>query len=139
MCVPEQYPLENYHTQLLQVLIGAPFYDGQTQRMTQEDIYLGMAWIDEHFAFIQLPEENPTIEQIIALTKIEILRRGCQGLVIDPFNELRHPKLNGQRSDEYISETLSTIRGFTRRSGIHTWVVAHPTKLEKQYPSRRPE
>ena len=92
MCVPEQYPLENYHTQLLQVSSAHRSMMDIPSGWSAEDIYLGMAWIDEHFAFIQLPEDNPTMEQIIALTKIEILRRGCQGLVIDPFNELRHPK-----------------------------------------------
>jgi twinkle protein len=133
MCVPEQYPLENYHTQLLQILTDAPFYEGSTQRMGRDEVYRGMEWLQEHFAFISLPEDNPTISQIINLVKVEILRRGCRGLVIDPFNELRHPKTSGERTDEYISEFLSTIRGFTRRNGIHTWVVAHPTKLQKLY------
>jgi twinkle protein len=133
MCVPEQYPLENYHAQLLQVLTGATFYEGNRERMSRTEVLQGMHWIEEHFTFIQLPEDNPTLAQVIELAKIEMFRRGCHGLVIDPFNELRHPKTTGQRTDEYISEALSTIRGFTRRVGIHTWVVAHPTKLEKHY------
>ena len=32
---------------------------------------------------------------------------------------------------EYISQSLTTIRKFARRYDVHVWVVAHPTKMQK--------
>jgi twinkle protein len=50
--------------------------------------------------------------------------------VIDPWNEVEH-LFNGLSETQYISQELTKIRRFARLNGIHIWIVAHPTKLQK--------
>jgi twinkle protein len=62
--------------------------------------------------------------------------------VVDPWNELDHQRPAGLTETEYISQSLTKIRYFARKHGVHVWVVAHPAKLEKDgkgnYPVVRP-
>jgi twinkle protein len=43
---------------------------------------------------------------------------------------------------EYVSQLLTQIRRFARAYGVHVWIVAHPTKIQKNeegnYPIVRP-
>ena len=50
-------------------------------------------------------------------------------MVIDPWNELEHNRVDSQTETEYISQALKRVRQFARRYGIHLWIVAHPAKL----------
>ena len=55
-----------------------------------------------------------------------------RGVVLDPWNEIDHSRLGGLSETEYISQSLSKLRAFTRACGVHLWIVAHPTKLQKE-------
>jgi twinkle protein len=68
----------------------------------------------------------------LILEKAEIIQEdtGLDGLVIDPWNELEHDR-NGKSETDYISECLTKLRRFTRRTQIHTWLIAHPQKMLK--------
>jgi twinkle protein len=97
-------------------------------------------WLNEKFAFI-LPEE-PAVDCILNLAKVLVFRKGIRGLVIDPWNELEHSRPPNLTETEYISQALSRIRSFARTHDVHVWVVAHPTKLQKdrngEYPVPTP-
>jgi twinkle protein len=53
-------------------------------------------------------------------------------MVIDPWNELDHSRKAQYTETEYISSALTKIRRFARLNNIHIWVIAHPTKMQRQ-------
>ena len=132
MCVPEQQPLERYIAMLSQLYSGAPFYEGPSQRMLEAEVHHAIDWLDTYIRFLLPQEDTPTLSHILDLAKVEVFRSGIKGLIIDPFNELDHHRPAGMNETEYISSCLTQIRQFARRYDLHVWVVAHPTKLQKE-------
>jgi twinkle protein len=136
---PENQPLERHFVKLAEKYIKKPFTPGYYQdagenRMTTDDLKAAIDWVGEHFFFI-LPDEdqddNPTLTNILDKGKILVFREGIKILSIDPWNELEHSRPSGKSEAEYISESLTKIRKFARTNICHTFVVAHPTKLQK--------
>jgi twinkle protein len=126
---PENQPTEEHLRKLLEKYINKPFSEGPNPRMTQEQVNQGMQFLDDHFTFL-LPE-LPTVESLIERLKIIVKRKGIKGVVLDPWNEIDHTRPLGMSETEHISRCLSKLRAFTRAHGVHLWIVAHPTKLEK--------
>ncbi len=127
---PENQPTEYHLSKLAEKYTNKPFSDGPTERMTVEDKNRAMAFLDQHFVFVQ--PELPTVETLIERLRSIVKRRGVRGVVLDPWNEIDHSRLSGLSETEYISQSLSKLRAFARNSGVHLWIVAHPTKLQKE-------
>ena len=120
-----------YHIRkLLEKRIGKPFapVEGE-ERMTEQEVREGLAWVKDHFLFIDQSDGNPaTLDSILERGRAAVRRLGCRGLVIDPFNYLQAP--NGQKFDtDAISDMLSSLRMFAKAFEVHVWMVAHPQKL----------
>jgi twinkle protein len=130
ICSPENQPLQLHIKKLSEKWIGRPFFECYGDRMSLEELIGGCGQLEDHFCFI-LPEE-PTIDCILNRARIEVYRKGINGLVIDPWNELEHSRPAGQSETEYISDSLRKMRKFARDNNIHLWIVAHPTKLRKK-------
>lgn len=130
ICSPENQPLERHAASLIQLAVGKPFGEGPSPRMSPEEMAEGRDWLADHAWFI-LPEEDLTIDGILRRAKAAIYRHGVRGVVIDPWNEIEHQRDPGMTETEYISLTLTTIRNFARRHQVHVWIVAHPTKLQR--------
>ena len=83
-----------------------------------------------------------TVDGVLRLARALVFRKGIKGLVIDPWNELDHSRSSNQSETEYISDALTKIRRFARTYGVHVWLVAHPTKMQKgsdgKYPVPNP-
>jgi twinkle protein len=126
---PENQQMTYHIRKLAEKYIGKPFANGPTERMTQAEFDDAIQWIDAHYTFI-LPE-LPTVETLLKTASQLVLRHGIQGLVIDPWNEIDHSRLGGMTETEHISQMLTKIRTFARNHGVHVWLVAHPTKMQK--------
>ena len=123
---------------LLEKHLRKPFRLGPTERMTPDDIFPGLEWLGEHFSFILPDEDDLTVNGVLRLARSLVYRKGIKGLVIDPWNELDHSRTSNQSETEYISDSLTKIRRFARKYGVHVWLVAHPTKLQKQTNGKYP-
>lgn len=135
---PENQPLEDHMSRIIEKFIGAPFREGLTKRMTKDELEYAKDWAKEHFHWI-LPEDDSewTLDKILETSRGLVRRYGIRGLVIDPWNELETSR--GDFSEtEYIGVCLKRARQFARRYGIHLWIVAHPAKMyrdkEGSYP-----
>lgn len=129
---PENYPIQRHVAKLIQKVVGKPFGDGPTARMERSYVTEGQKWVDKFFTFINPPDDKLTVDGILELTQIIVRRKGLDGLIIDPWNEIDHARPAGLTESEYISKALTTIRRFARTHKIHIWVIAHPTKLQRQ-------
>jgi twinkle protein len=129
---PENSSLEEHVAKLLEKKVGLPFRGAEGFRMSKEELRQAASWVDHHFHFLELDgETNLKLDTILDLTRELIAQHGIRGLVIDPWNELEHERPPNLTETEYISKCLSKLRLFVRHHNIHIWVVAHPTKLQK--------
>lgn len=136
ICSPENQPLKRHHAGILAKYQGAPFHDGPNARMSKTEMHRARDWSRDYFAFV-LPEE-PTIDAILDRVKTLVYRRGVNGVVIDPWNEIEHAVPENRSETVYISEALGKIRRFARHHNVHVWLVAHPTKLKQDENGNEP-
>jgi twinkle protein len=125
-------PVPEHASKLAEKLIGAPFWDGPTRRMSEPELLRAMEWIGEHFHFIRFDDETPTIEAILEKARAAVLRFGIRGLVIDPYNEIEHRRPSNMSETEYISWMLGQVKRFAQSCGVHVWFIAHPAKLHRE-------
>jgi len=127
---PENFPFQEHISKLCEIFIGKSFHNGYKNRMSESELETALIWLQEHFFFIMPDKDDIMINDILNLASKSIFRDGIKGLVVDPWNELEHNR--GRMSEtDYASKTLTKIRKFTRINDIHTWIVAHPTKMQK--------
>lgn len=129
---PENAPTEQHCIKLVEKYIGKPFQNTKSlDRMTSSEMKKAMKWLHDHFCFINPSDETVTIEKILELARAVILRKGANGIVIDPWNEIDHSRDKNVSETEYISSCLSKIRRFARLNNVSIWLVSHPAKLTK--------
>lgn len=133
---PENWPVPEHIKKLAEKRIGKPFEPGFHQRMSPTDWDIAQSWLAQHFIFIA--PEQPTLDGILLIAKQLVRRKGVRGVVIDPWNDIEHDRPIHMSETEYISQALSKILRFAKTSGVHVWVVAHPTKLFKDKDGKYP-
>jgi len=116
---------------LAQIVTEKPFDKGVGDRMSSQELQDAMAWIDQHFYFIETREHIPNISKILQIAKQSCQKFGINGIVIDPYNEVDAKRSGNYREDEHIRDFISNCKRFARRHDVTIWVVAHPTKLPK--------
>ena len=57
------------------------------------------------------------------------LKKGIDGFVMDPWNELDHTRPIYETETDYVGRQLTKVRRFARKENIHIWIVAHPAKM----------
>lgn len=127
VCSLETQPIETHISMIAEIYLGQPFNDGPTQRMAVADLERGLGWIDQHFTFVLPEEKNRTLEGMIDL----VAALDVDGVVADPWNEFEHRRPSNMSETEYVSHALSKMRHHARLFNQHWWLVAHPTKLQK--------
>lgn len=85
-------------------------------------------WNDEHFRWIIHPNSRPSLEWVLGMAEVAVVRSNARAIVIDPWNRLEHDRPGGKRETEYISEALDEIIDFARDMRVHVQIIAHPAK-----------
>jgi twinkle protein len=128
----ESLPHELHIADLMEQYVRKPFNDGYLPRISPAERDAALKFIDAHFTYIAPPEEQETVERILACAQRLCDAKKLDGLVIDPWNELNHAwHERGLTETEYISRMLKNIRRFAAQWQVHVIVVAHPMKLTK--------
>jgi|TARA_R100000084_G_scaffold104648_2_gene61422 twinkle protein len=117
---------------LVQIRTRKAFDEGLSNRMSKDELQDALAWVNEHFYFIETKDSVPDIDYILDKAKSAVLKYGCDGLIIDPYNEVSAVRKGNQREDEHVRDFISKCKRFSRVHDVVTWVVAHPTKLPKE-------
>lgn len=132
---PENYPIEVHLSKLVEKWLGKPFGRGPTPRMTPDAATEAAAEIGDRVAFIDGGEDALDIGQIIQRAGEHFAALGHDGkhaLVIDPWNEVRHTREPGETETDYISAALGFVRRWSRATGVHVFIVAHPAKQPRE-------
>lgn len=135
---PENLPEEEFYTDLVEIYIGKTSKKGVEGRMSREEFNAGKSFINNHFFLIYPQNDAPTPEYINNRFRELIIKRGIDGCVIDPYNQLDNDiKKTGGREDQYISLFATQIKRFAIEMKVFYFVVAHPkgglSKVDKDY------
>jgi twinkle protein len=131
----ENYPILRHARILLQRYIGLPW-----EEIDEAEIITAMHTLGRSITLFDPHENHLSLEHILDMALVTKKKRGLDGLIIDPWNELDHSgRRAGEMETEYISRSLSRIRRFAREQHIHIWVLAHPMKLQRGKDGKYPE
>jgi twinkle protein len=120
-------------SQLCAKLVGKPFFEGPTPRMSREERDWAVEFCEQHFLFMDHSKAAPsTIDGILEVASKAVLRQGSRVLVIDPYNFIT--KSIHEKETDFVSSSLTQVQSWARRSDAHVFFIAHPTKIS---PDRR--
>lgn len=124
---PENYPIKYHISKLISKISGLPF---NTNKLNQQEFEQCFEYVRENFHFIY-PEEDFTIESILAKAKYLVKKYGIKTLVLDPYNKFEHRLNPGENKTDYVSRFLDLLTTFAKKHDILIILVAHPTKIKK--------
>lgn len=138
---PEKNPIEMLVSELAGIYIGMAYYKADPhEKMTNEQWNEAMAFISDHFLFIQ-SEADMTLDEYLLICEQLVYRYGINGAIGDPWNYFEHDMAQFESETAYVSRQLGKVSKFVKRVSIHMWLVAHPTKMpmaKKGYEEVRP-
>lgn len=127
LCTPESYPMAFYYTRLIKRLVGKKF---SKYNITEDELKQAKDWVMDRYNLI-LPKNGFALDDILDRARQLVLRKGIKCLIIDPWNRIENKKPSGMNEGEWIVHCLDKIINFARKSGVHVFLVAHPTKMPK--------
>lgn len=120
---PENYPIQLHFSKIAAKLLGESFNSVEDFQVVQ-----AMDYYRDNFVHI-VPKEDNSVESIVEHATQLVKRYGINGLVIDAWNKLEHDYSSNETV--YISKQLDVIINFAQKYGVHIFVVAHPTKMQR--------
>ena len=126
-----EHSTANHIRRLSEKVIGKPFDEGVTERMSKQELGNAMSFLNDKFHFIECDETAPSIDWLLSKAKAACLRHGVKGIVIDPYNEIDATRSDNIREDEHIRDLVSQCKQFCRSHEVAMWMVAHPAKMQR--------
>jgi twinkle protein len=118
-------PPKLHIAQLAEKLIGKPFFDGATLRMTQGERDWAIDWINDYFSFMDYRKGGPSdIEGILEMASASVMRMGSRILVIDPYNYIEVDR--ELLETDFISDMLTKVQQWAKVHDCHVFFIAHP-------------
>ena len=117
---PENFPAYDFYDDLVEMYVGKWKTD-----MKKEEYIEACDFIGKHIFFVY-PENEHDIESVHDKFRYLILKKGLDGVMIDPFNQLDSMQKAYQREDQYLSSILKDIKRFALLNGICYNIIAHP-------------
>ena len=130
VCSFENQP-EIHISRLMEIYTRKRFFDGK-DRMSEQEKETAFKFVKEHFLFIDTNGEEPsTLDSILERARAAVKRMGVRGLIIDPYNYIELPRNEGTETAA-ISDMLTRVQKFCKAHDVHTWFIAHPSKITRQ-------
>lgn len=127
VCSPESYPISIYYTRLIKRLLGKKF---SKSSIKPSELQACKIWLEKHFNLIS-PALGYNLDLVLERAAALVKQKGIKGLIIDPWNRIEANMPNGYNEGKWVNEQLSKIIAFNQKYGVHTFLVAHPTKIKK--------
>lgn len=117
---PENYPANDFYDDLVEMYVGKWLRDMSEQEYTEACYF-----ISEHIFYVY-PENEHDIVSIHERFRNLVLKKGVDGVMIDPFNQLDHLQKSFQREDQYLSDIFKDLKRFALLNNICYNIIAHP-------------
>lgn len=117
---PENYPANDFFDDMIEM------YNGKgLDQMTDEEYVQACEFLNDHFFYVY-PDNEHDLLSIHDKFRYLVLKKGVDGVVVDPFNQLDHNQKAYQREDQYLSEVLKDMKRFALLNNVTYNIVAHP-------------
>ncbi len=123
---PENKPTRLHVSKLARKLVGKKWFG--ENRIQLNELNEVKEFLNKKFWFIK-PEKDFTLDSILKHVKQLKTTNGVDAFVIDAWNKLEHKY--GQSETKYIGESLDKLGSFCEENNVHCFLVAHPTKVQK--------
>lgn len=117
---PENFPANDFYDDIIEMYVGKWLND-----MTEQEYVDACLFIDLHFFYVY-PDNEHDINSIHEKFRHLILKKGVDGVMIDPFNQLDSNQKAYQREDQYLSEILKDVKRFALLNNVVYAIIAHP-------------
>lgn len=129
---PENWPLEHHFQKLAEKWIGKPMFQYLDEvPMSKDEINKAVLDLSGSIVFAHPKADGMTLDELMELVKESKHKHHSNAFIIDPWNECEHHRPKQMSETEYIGDALTRLRNFSRLNSMALFVVAHPTKLEK--------
>jgi twinkle protein len=123
---PENYPATDFYDDLIEMYAGK-----WLDKMSEQEYIEAALFIDQHIFYVY-PDDGHDINSINEKFRYLVLKKGVDGVLIDPYNQLDRTATHFQREDLYLSDQLKDIKRFALLNSVSYNIVAHPAKQSKQ-------
>jgi hypothetical protein len=130
---PEDYPTERAVQKFAEKLLGKGLFTS----MTDVDVDMVMDYIGDKFFIINPTSDNITIEQVKELSDKALDQYGVDGITWDPWNEMQLDVRAYEKETDCIGRNLAFLRRWARRRDFCFNIVAHPTKIQKDFRTKK--
>jgi len=117
---PENYPANDFYDDIVEMYAGKWLRDMTEQEYTDACYFIG-----QHIFYVY-PEDTHDVHSIHERFRHLVMKKGVDGVLVDPFNQLDHNQKAYQREDQYLSEVLKDMKRFALLNAIVYVIVAHP-------------
>ena len=128
ICSPESYPLAFYYSRLIKRIVGKKFSQANINQYDYNEV---KHWIRDRYDII-LPDEGFSLDVILEKARSLVLRKGIKGLIMDPWNRIEANLPPNYNEGKFVNEQLTKLIKFAQKTGVHVFLVAHPTKMQKE-------
>jgi twinkle protein len=122
---PENFPATDFYDDLIEMYVGK-----WLDNMGESEYTEAADFIDKHIYYVY-PEDAHDVNSINERFRYLVLKKGIDGVLIDPFNQLDHIQKPYQREDQYISDVLKDIKRFALLNCLVYNIIAHPVKQQR--------
>jgi twinkle protein len=116
---------------MYQIATGKSFFSSQfSERMSKQDLEEYMPFMNDHFKYYRLYDNDLSIDGIIEKAKGMVKRFGINILVIDNMSTVEKSMSNQTDTRHHqIKVMMTDVSRFARNYGVHVFLVAHPKKM----------
>lgn len=122
---PENYPPSDFFDDMAEMYVGKSINKNFEGHMTKEEYNEALRFINDHFFFIY-PENEHDLMTIHDKFRYLVLKKGIDGCLIDPWNQLDTQMGKFQREDQYLSESFTKVKRFALANHVSYNIIAHP-------------
>lgn len=129
---PEHHPFSLHHTTFIEKAVGRNFWKDNPgcERVSKLEIAKYHDWAEEKIYLTGTENgEFPTWDWLFEKFREQLFSYGIDIFVIDAFNKLAFT--GNQNRLQQINEVLTKLTMFAQMNNVIIFLVAHPTKMQK--------
>ena len=120
----ETRPKPHIRRQIRTLFNNCPEFDQTPQELKAAD-----EWAEDHYLFLNHPEQRPTLDWFLDQAEIAVVRHGVKIIQLDPWNRLEASRERSESETEYIARCLRSLHVFAVDMDCHVQIIAHPAKM----------
>lgn len=126
----EKQPIKVHVSELIEKLLGKKF-GRKFDDLKEDELDPAIDFINKHFFFINLQDNDLSVEGLLNKGKELVRKEGISGLIIDNWAFVEHKVPRGLSEHQFTGQELSKIKIFKEAYDCAVFLVAHPQKLKK--------